>query len=63
MQAAFSDRDYVIPDDVKSIAGRALAHRILLKPDLLSYAENETTLLTSILDEIEPPAKIPAKIL
>jgi MoxR-like ATPase len=31
--AAFSGRDYVIPDDVKSVAAPVLRHRIILKPE------------------------------
>jgi MoxR-like ATPase len=31
--AAFGGRDYVTPDDVKSIAGAVLRHRIVLKPE------------------------------
>ena len=33
-QALLRQRDYVIPDDVKSIAVPALAHRITLRPEL-----------------------------
>jgi MoxR-like ATPase len=33
-QALLAQRDYVIPDDVKSIAVAALAHRITLRPEL-----------------------------
>lgn len=31
--AAFGGRDYVIPDDVKSVAVAALAHRVSMKPE------------------------------
>jgi MoxR-like ATPase len=31
--AAFAGRDYVTPDDVKSVAAPVLRHRILLKPE------------------------------
>ena len=33
-QALLQLRDYVIPDDVKSVAVPALAHRITLRPEL-----------------------------
>ena len=33
-QAALDGRDYVLPDDVKSIAVPALAHRVILKPEV-----------------------------
>ena len=32
-RAALQGRDYVLPDDVKAIAGPALAHRLILKAD------------------------------
>jgi MoxR-like ATPase len=32
--AALDSRDYVIPEDVKAIAGPALAHRLLLRPEM-----------------------------
>lgn len=31
-RAAMDDRDFVLPDDVKALAGPALAHRIILSP-------------------------------
>ena len=31
--AAFEDRDYVTPDDVKSVAPAVLRHRVVLKPE------------------------------
>ena len=31
--AAIDDRDYVTPDDIKSLARASLAHRILLRPE------------------------------
>jgi MoxR-like ATPase len=31
--AAFGDRDYVTPDDVKSVASAVLRHRVILKPE------------------------------
>ena len=33
-RAALAGRDFVTPDDVKAIAVPALAHRLLLKPEL-----------------------------
>jgi MoxR-like ATPase len=31
--AAFADRDFVTPDDVKAVAAPVLRHRIMLKPE------------------------------
>jgi MoxR-like ATPase len=33
-RAALSGRDYVVPDDVKALAIPALAHRLVLNPEL-----------------------------
>src|SRR4030095_5232603 len=33
-KAALSGRDFVTPDDVKTVAVPALAHRLMLKPEL-----------------------------
>jgi MoxR-like ATPase len=32
-RAILNGRDYVLPDDVKALAGPALAHRVLVKPE------------------------------
>ncbi|MGA7923310.1 MAG: MoxR family ATPase [Thermoplasmata archaeon] len=32
-RAMLEDRDYVVPDDVKSLAGPGLAHRVIIKPE------------------------------
>ena len=33
-RAALAGRDFVVPDDVKAVAGPALAHRLMLRPEL-----------------------------
>jgi MoxR-like ATPase len=33
-RAVMDGRDYVVPDDVKSVAVPALAHRLILRPEL-----------------------------
>jgi MoxR-like ATPase len=34
VKAALDGRDFVVPDDVKAIAAPALAHRLVLRPEL-----------------------------
>ena len=50
--AVLRGRDFVTPDDVKAMAGAALAHRLILQPDLwvskLSAAQVVSDLLTQV---------------
>jgi len=50
--AALRGRDFVTPDDVKAMAGPALAHRLILQPELwvtkLSPAQVVSDLLTQV---------------
>jgi MoxR-like ATPase len=50
--AALRGRDFVTPDDVKAMAGAALAHRLILQPELwvskLSAAQVVNDLLTQV---------------
>jgi MoxR-like ATPase len=50
--AALRGRDFVTPDDVKAMAGSALAHRLILQPELwvskLSAAQVVNDLLTQV---------------
>ena len=51
-EAALQGRDFVTPDDVKAMAGAALAHRLILQPELwvskLSAAQVVSDLLTQV---------------
>jgi MoxR-like ATPase len=51
--AAFSGRDYMIPEDVKRVAVPILAHRIT--PSMVSRASDVSKDLTDLLDSIEVP--------
>ena len=47
--AALDGRDYVLPDDVKAVAVPALAHRVLLKPEMwIQNQDTEQAILNSI---------------
>jgi len=54
--AAISGRDYVIPDDVKSVAIPVLAHRIIMKSrNTLKLSDTEEMLIEQILEEVPTP--------
>jgi MoxR-like ATPase len=53
--AAADERDYVIPDDVKSLAIPALAHRIIVTADAVMSGRSPQVVLQEILDEVDVP--------
>jgi len=54
-QAAFEDRDYIIPDDVKRAALPALRHRILLKPEAELEGFDADRILNDVLAAVPVP--------
>ncbi len=54
-QAAFQGRDYVIPDDIKSIAPYVLAHRLLLQPSSRYLDMNPVELVMELLNGVKVP--------
>ncbi len=53
--AAVRARDYVLPDDIKEIAVAALAHRLLLEPELWAKAISAEDVVRSVLDAVPVP--------
>jgi MoxR-like ATPase len=53
--AAFEDRDYLIPDDVKRAALPVLRHRILLKPEAELEGFTSDRILADVLAAIAVP--------
>jgi len=53
--AALDNRNYVIPDDVKRIAQKALQHRIILRREAEISGTNSSTVIRQILDSVEVP--------
>jgi len=53
--ALLEGRDYVIPDDVKSLASAALRHRVAVAPELELEGVSADAALKAILDRIEVP--------
>jgi MoxR-like ATPase len=59
-QAVTRQRDYVIPDDVKSIAVPALAHRITLRPELWVRQVSADDVVARLLANVPTPRTDPA---
>ena len=57
--AAVEGRDYVIPDDVKLLAEPALAHRLILKPELWAARISATQVVESLLEQVPTPGPEP----
>jgi MoxR-like ATPase len=55
-RAALEARDYVTPDDVKSIAVPALAHRLTLRPELWVQRISAEEVVQERLDTVPTPA-------
>lgn len=53
--AAFDGRDYVIPDDIKTIAAEALSHRIIPKAESWVRGFESRTIIDEILRKIPVP--------
>lgn len=59
--AMIHGRDFVLPDDVKAMAVPALAHRLLLKPELWVRGVQAEQVIRDILDRTEvPKAALPS---
>ena len=54
-EALLSGRDYVIPDDVKALAGPALAHRIIVSPTAQARETDSRTVVEEALSRVPVP--------
>jgi MoxR-like ATPase len=54
-RAALQGRDYVLPDDVKSVAVPALAHRLVLRPELWVQRVSGEDVVREVLDSVPTP--------
>jgi len=54
--AALSGRTYVVPEDVKTVAVPALAHRITLRPELWLRRVEPATVVADVLERTPVPA-------
>jgi MoxR-like ATPase len=53
--AALEERDYLIPDDVKTAALPVLRHRVMIKPEAELEGLTSDQVLTEILGAVEVP--------
>jgi MoxR-like ATPase len=53
--AAAEERDYVIPDDVKTLAAPGLSHRIIVTADAVMSGRSSNVLVREIVDEVAVP--------
>jgi MoxR-like ATPase len=53
--AALRRRDFVLPDDVKAMAVPALAHRLVLKPELWASRLSPARVVSGLLGEVPAP--------
>jgi len=54
-RAALKGRDYVLPDDVKAIGVPALAHRLVLRPELWVQRVSAEDVIRQVLDSVPTP--------
>ena len=53
--ALLSGRDFVTPDDVKSMAAPCLRHRLVLAPELEIEGRDSDSVLEALLEEVQAP--------
>ncbi|WP_205717750.1 AAA family ATPase [Actinomadura soli] len=53
--ALLADRDHVLPEDVKAVAVPALAHRLVLRPEMWVRQVSGEDLVTEILGRVPVP--------
>jgi MoxR-like ATPase len=54
--AALRRRDFVLPDDVKAMAVPALAHRLILKPELWASRVSAAQVVQGLLAQVPAPS-------
>ena len=55
--AAANARTYVVPDDIKILAGPVLAHRIILTPEAEFSGTTAEHVIGKVLSEVQPPSE------
>ena len=58
-RAALANRGYVIPDDVKAVALPALAHRVVLLPELWVRGVSGESVVEDCLSQVPTPTTLP----
>ncbi len=54
-RAAMAGRDYVVPDDVKGMAVPALAHRVMVRPDLWTDEIRTEDVIAAVVEKVPVP--------
>jgi MoxR-like ATPase len=54
-RAALRGRDFVLPDDVKAVAVSALAHRLVLRPELWVQHVTADDVVRDLLETVPTP--------
>ncbi|MGD2044342.1 MAG: MoxR family ATPase, partial [Acidimicrobiia bacterium] len=54
-RAASHGRDYVMPDDIKALAGPVLEHRLALRPEAQMRGETITSIIDDVMGRIRVP--------
>jgi MoxR-like ATPase len=55
-RAVMAGRDFVVPEDVKDVAGPALAHRITLRPEMWLRRVDPSFVVQEVLTQVPAPA-------
>ncbi|HJW75656.1 MAG TPA: AAA family ATPase, partial [Thermoleophilia bacterium] len=53
--AVLRGRDFVVPQDIKDLAGRVLGHRIILSPDAKVHGQDEAAVIAGLLQTVPVP--------
>ena len=57
--ALLDDRDFILPEDVQSMAHPVIAHRILLSPESRMKGLSTARVLRAVLETVSVPVKLP----
>jgi MoxR-like ATPase len=60
-RALIDGRDFVLPDDIKALAGAVLSHRIVVNIGNDGYDAKGRTIVTEILERVPVPGTLPGK--
>jgi MoxR-like ATPase len=55
--AAAEGRDYVIPDDVKALAGSVLSHRLMVAPETEMSGRSAVDVIDDLVDSVAVPIR------
>ncbi len=57
--ALLAGRDFILPEDVQSMALPVLSHRVMLSPEARMKAVSAERVITSILETVQVPVRVP----